>query len=127
MKIFNINRGSTVPYLEMEPIVDGRNDFGKLYIAIQSATVTFSMTNVDTGVKKIANAPAYVVPFNDGGCEDRFKIQYRWKERDVKEPGRYKAEFKIKFDGDIKADGYDDFPTGILVVPIREELIVDIN
>ena len=76
MKIFNINRGSTVPYLEMEPIVDGRNDFGKLYIAIQSATVTFSMTNVDTGVKKIANAPAYVVPFNDGGCEDRFKIQY---------------------------------------------------
>lgn len=116
-----------MPYLEMEPIVDGRNDFGKLFLAIQSATVTFSMTNVETGVKKIANSPAHIVLFNDGGCEEKIKIQYRWKERDVKDPGRYKAEFKIKFDGNIVADGYDIFPSGTLIVPIKEELIVDIN
>ena len=43
MKIFTINKDATLPYLEMEPIVDGRHSFGKLFIAIQSATVKFSM------------------------------------------------------------------------------------
>lgn len=126
MKIFTINKGATLPYLEMEPIVDGRHSFGKLFIAIQSATVKFSMVNVETNVKKIANAEAYVVPFDDGGCEDKFKIQYRWKKRDTAEPGRYKAQFTIKFDNNITVEGMS-LPSGELVVPIHEDLIVCVN
>lgn len=126
MKIFTINKGATLPYLEMEPIVDGRHDFGKLYLAMQSATVKFSMTNVETNVRKIANAEAHVVPFDDGGCADKIKIQYRWKKRDTSESGRYKAQFTIEFDPDITAEGMT-FPSGKLIVPIHEDLIICIN
>lgn len=126
MKQFNINKDSTLPHLEIEPILDGRHSFGKLYYAVQAATVTFSMTNIETNVKKIANSPAQIVFFDDGGCENKFKIRYVWNKRDVNESGRFKAQFKIKFDGNITKEGMD-FPTGELIVPIQEEIIVCIN
>lgn len=126
MKHFNINKDSELPYLEIEPIVNGRNTFLKLYEAIQSASVTFSMKNIDTGVWKIANAKAYVVKCSNQGCEDRFKIQYRWKKRDTKECGRYLAQFKITFSDDI-VSGDTIFPKGELIVPIAEGIIVNIQ
>ena len=126
MKQFNINKDSELPYLEIEPIVNGRNTFLKIYEAIQSAEVTFSMKNIDTGIWKIANAKAYIVNYSDQGCEDRFKIQYRWKKRDTKESGRYLAQFKIKFSDDI-VSGDTTFPKGELIVPIAEGIIVNIQ
>ena len=126
MKQFNINKDSELPYLEIEPIVNGRNTFLKLYEAIQSAEVTFSMKNIDTGVWKIANAKAHIVNCSNQGCEDRFKIQYRWKKRDTKESGRYLAQFKIKFSDDI-VSGDTTFPKGELIVPIAEGIIVNIQ
>lgn len=127
MKTFNIKKNATMPYLEMVPISDGRYDFGRLYIAIQSATVTFSMLNIDTGVKKIANAPVNIVNYDDGGCEDKFKLQYCWKKRDTNESGRFMGRFKIKFDGDITTDEGSSFPTGELLVPIQEDLVINIT
>lgn len=126
MKQFNINKDSELPYLEIEPVVNGRNTFLKLYEAIQSAEVTFSMKNIDTGVWKIANAKAYIVNCSNQGCEDRFKIQYRWKKRDTKESGRYLAQFKIKFSDDI-VSGDTIFPKGELIVPIAEGIVVNIQ
>ena len=126
MKQFNINKNSTLPYLEIEPVNDGRNDFKKLYIAIQSADVFFTMTNMDNGIKKIANAKAHVVSYNDGGCEEKFKIQYRWKERDTKDSGRYLGQFKIRFNDNIKMENII-FPKGDLIVPIAEELVINIH
>lgn len=126
MKQFNINKDATLPYLEIEPIVDGRHSFMKLYEAVQSADVKFSMKNIDTGIWKIANAQAYVVECTEQGCEERFKIQYRWKSRDTKEPGRYLAQFKIIFSDDI-VSGDTTFPSGELIVPIAEDIIVNIN
>ena len=126
MKQFVINKNSTLPYLEIEPIHDGRNTFKKLYLAMQACTVTFSMTNVEDGVKKIANAPCYIVPFNDEICEERYKIQYRWNKRDTDKEGVYIGQFKIKFDTDITAEGVT-FPMGELIVPIAEELQIVVN
>ena len=97
MQQFVINKNSTLPYLEMEAVQDGRHTYKKLYLALQAATVTFSMTNVENGVKKIANAPCYVVPFDTDCCEDKFKIQYRWNKRDTAEAGVYIGQLKIKF------------------------------
>ena len=126
MQQFVINKNSTLPYLEMEAVQDGRHTYKKLYLALQSATVTFSMTNMETGIKKIANAPCYILPINDETCEERFKIQYRWNKRDTSEAGVYIGQFKIKFDNDITVEGMT-FPKGELIVPIAEELQIVVN
>lgn len=125
MKQFNINKDATLPYLEIEPVMNGRNTFRKLYEALQNADISFSMKNIDTGIWKIANAQANIVNSTEKGCEDRFKIQYRWKTRDTKEAGRYLAQFKIKFLNDI-VSGDTIFPKGELIVPIYEDIIVNI-
>lgn len=126
MQQFVINKNSTLPYLEMEAVQDGRHTYKKLYLALQSATVTFSMTNMETGVKKIANAPCYVVPFETDCCEDKFKIQYRWNKRDTSEAGTYIGQFKIKFENEITIEDMT-FPKGELIVPIAEELQIVVN
>ena len=126
MQQFVINKNSTLPYLEMEAVQDGRHTYKKLYLALQSATVTFSMTNMETGVKKIANAPCYVVPFETDCCEDKFKIQYRWNKRDTSEAGTYIGQFKIKFENEITIEDMA-FPKGELIVPIAEELQIVVN
>lgn len=125
MKQFNINKDATLPYLEIEPVMNGRNTFRKLYEALQNADISFSMKNIDTGIWKIANAQANIVNSTEQSCEDRFKIQYRWKTRDTKEAGRYLAQFKIKFLNDI-VSGDTIFPKGELIVPIYEDIIVNI-
>lgn len=125
MKQFNINKDATLPYLEIEPVMNGRNTFRKLYEALQNADISFSMKNIDTGIWKIANAQANIVNSTEQGCEDRFKIQYRWKTRDTKEAGRYLTQFKIKFLNDI-VSGDTIFPKGELIVPIYEDIIVNI-
>lgn len=125
MKQFNIIKDATLPYLEIEPVMNGRNTFRKLYEALQNADISFSMKNIDTGIWKIANAQANIVNSTEQGCEDRFKIQYRWKTRDTKEAGRYLAQFKIKFLNDI-VSGDTIFPKGELIVPIYEDIIVNI-
>lgn len=126
MQQFVINKNSTLPYLEMEVVQDGRHTYKKLYLALQSATVTFSMTNMETGVKKIANAPCYIVPFETDCCEDKFKIQYRWNKRDTSEAGTYIGQFKIKFENEITIEDIT-FPKGELIVPIAEELQIVVN
>lgn len=125
MKQFNINKDATLPYLEIEPVMNGRNTFRKLYEALQNADISFSMKNIDTGIWKIANAQANIVNSTEQGCEDRFKIQYRWKTRDTKEAGRYLAQFKIKFLNDI-VSGDTIFPKGELIVPIYEDIVVNV-
>lgn len=126
MQTFSINKNSTLPYLEIEPIHDGRNTYKKLYYALQAASVTFSMTNIENGVKKIANAPCNIVSFNDENCEEKLKIQYRWNKRDTSEAGNFIGSFKIKFDDKITADNLV-FPKGELIIPIAEELHILIS
>ena len=126
MKQFVINKNSTLPYLEIEPIQDGRNTYKKLYIALQSASATFSMYDMETGAKKIVNAPCNIVSFDNDGCEEKFKIQYRWNKRDTSKAGIYIGQFKLKFEDDITVEGMS-FPKGDLIIPIAEELQIVIN
>lgn len=126
MKQFVINKNSTLPYLEIEPIRDGRHTYKKLYLALQAATVTFTMTNMENGIKKIANAPCHIVPLDIECCEEKYKIQYRWNKRDTAEAGIFIGQFKIFFDDEITVEGIT-FPKGELIVPIAEELQIVIN
>jgi hypothetical protein len=63
-------------------IQDGRNDFRKFHEQIQNANITFTMTNVITGVIKIGKSPAkiqQVLPKSD--CiNDEFYLTYQFSE-----------------------------------------------
>lgn len=122
---FFINKGATLPTLRMEAINDGRYDFSKLNIALQAADVYFNMTNIENGIRKIANQKANVIMKEDDGCEDKYIIEYQWKERDTKTPGLYKGEFRIVFNDTVEVDG-KTLPIGELIVPISQELHIHI-
>lgn len=114
---FNINKNSTLPILKLELIQDGRNDYNKFHELIQNADIFFTLTNVITGVKIIANKKSSiqeVIPESCVGSE--FYLIYQFNEKETSKPGRYIGEFKIVF-----LDG-----SGTLIVPIRETLFINI-
>jgi len=118
---FYLKKGSTLPTLRMDLINDGRHSFHKFLECIQAADITFTMVNVDTNVVKIANARAYVKLRENDSCEEEYVICYDWKPRDTKESGTYKGTFEITFSSEVKNDDYI-YPSGVLNMPIREEL-----
>lgn len=115
---FHINKNSTLPKLKLELIQDGRNDFQKFHDKIQNAIIYFTMTDVITGVKRIAKKITgieQVEPPSD--CVgDEFYLVYNFTARDTSVAGRYVGKFEVEF-----LDG-----TGTLIVPIREELFINI-
>lgn len=128
MQEFFLIRGSVNPPLRVELINDGRYDFKKSFFdnVLQDSTVTFSMKNNESGILKVGKQKANIVLAKSEGCEEKYILQYKWKERDVKEPGTYLAWFEIKFNGDIIENGVE-YPTGNLKVPIEEPLIIVIK
>lgn len=114
---FFINKNATLPVLKLELIRDGRNDFEKFFDMIQNADIYFTMTDVVTGVKRIAKKPTGLQLVQPESCVgDEFYIVYQFTERDTAVAGRFIAQFSIIF-----LDG-----TGTLIVPIRESLIINI-
>ena len=73
MQEFFINKGSVLPVLEMELVKDGRYDFHKSLIndALQDSVVTFSMADEETGILKVAKAPADIVMADEDSCQER--------------------------------------------------------
>lgn len=126
MQEFFINQNSLNPVLRMELVCDGKYDYKKSYIfnnAIQNADVTFSMENTINGVLKISKAKAEIVTATNTGCETKQILQYKWKQRDVNEKGKYKGWFEIKFNDDIFEEGVE-YPTGNLIIPIEDNLVI---
>ena len=112
---FSINKNSTLPLLKMAVIQDGRNDFQKIYELIQNSTVVFTMTDVVTGVKRIGRRPAYY-SLSQGCSIDEYLLTFHFTKKDTAIPGRYVGQFDITF-----LDG-----TGTLIVPIKENLYINI-
>lgn len=115
---FFINKQASLPTLKLELIQDGRNDFHKLFELIQNANIYFTMSDVVTGIKRIAKRPAgtqLVLPQSDCVGEEYY-ITYKFNEKETAVAGRYAAKFTIEF-----LDG-----SGTLIVPIREELFVNV-
>lgn len=124
---WSINKGAELPKLRIELIQDGKTDFHKFYIALQAAdSVSFTMTNLETGIKKIAKAPAEIVYDENSGCEERYFLQYSWKKRDTNEAGTFIGHFHINFNDQVVADGMT-IPKGELIVPIEEDLLINIK
>lgn len=114
---FSINKNSTLPVLKLELIQDGRNDFQKFHEKVQNANIYFTMTDVITGVKRIAKKPTGIEQVEPTNCVgDEFYLTYQFTERDSSVSGRYVGQFEIDF-----LDG-----TGTLIAPIRETLYVNV-
>lgn len=126
MQEFYIKKDSVLPILSMELIFDGRHTYNKFHDAIQAADITFTMTNIDNGIIKIANAPCYIKLKENTNCVDEYLICYNWKKRDTKEKGIYEGEFTINFSNDLTSET-TSFPNGELIIPIREKLIIKIE
>lgn len=115
---FFINKGATLNVLKMELIQDGRNDFQKFFEKIQNANIFFTMTDIITGVKKIAKKKAatqLVLPQSDCTGEEYY-LTYQFSSKETNVASRYVGKFEIEF-----LDG-----TGTLIVPIREELFINV-
>lgn len=115
---FFINKGSTLNPLKMELIQDGRNDFNKFFELIQNANIFFTMTDVITGVKRIAKKKAgtqLVTPQSDCTGEEYYLV-YHFNKKETSVAGRYVGQFEIEF--------LDN--SGTLIVPIRESLMINI-
>lgn len=125
MQQFNIVQNATLPYLEMEVINDGRHNFDKIYIALQAADVTFNMIDNNNGIKRIVNKKCNIVPIEDNGCVEKVKVRYQWNKNDTKEKGQFKGYFKVTFKDNIVMEDIT-FPKGDLIVPIAEELIINV-
>jgi hypothetical protein len=114
---YSINKNSTLPILKLELIQDGRNDFNKFHEKIQNANIYFTMSDVITGVKKIAKKVAGIEQVEPENCVGpEFYLVYQFTERETSVAGRYVGQFEIIF-----LDG-----SGTLIVPIREELFINV-
>lgn len=116
---FYINKGATLPMIILELIQDGRNDYKQFHEKIQNANITFSMWNVESGIKKIGcRAATCLCKTCDGSdCnEEQYYIAYQFRAKDTDTVGTYVGKFEIEF-----LDG-----TGTLIVPIREELFIHV-
>ena len=115
---FFINKNSTLPILKLELIKDGRNDYKQFHELIQNSTITFSMSEVETGLKKIGNKPALcVVKESQSDSEvEEYYLAYQFSKKETKKSGTFAGQFTIEFE-----DG-----SGTLIVPIREELFIHI-
>lgn len=125
---FYINSNSTNPSLRVELVDDGKYDFFTSHIfnaMIEASDVTFSMWD-ENDVLKISKAPCNVFISETSGCEPRYIIEYRWKEKDTRKKGTFKGRFEIPEFGDVTEKG-QVFPSGNLIVPIYEDLIIVIK
>lgn len=101
----------------MELIQDGRNDFNKFHDKIQNANIYFTMSDVITGVKKIAKRTAGIELKEPTNCVgEEFYLVYQFTEKDTAVGGRYVGTFDIEF--------LDN--SGTLIVPIRENLYINV-
>lgn len=117
---FLIKKNATLPMVILELIQDGRNDYKNFHEKVQNATITFSMYDVETGVKKIGCKTATCLCKtcgNGNDCdEEQYYIAYQFTGKDTSKAGRYVGQFTITF-----LDG-----SGTLITPIREELFINV-
>ena len=114
---FYIKKNATLPVLKMQVVKDGRAGYLQLMEDLEVSTIFFSMIDVETGIPKIVSAPAEIVALimAEDGAPTEYYIYFKFSSRDTNTPGRYQGQFLIKND------------EGSLILPIREELYINIQ
>jgi hypothetical protein len=113
---FYIKKNATLPVLKMQVVKDGRSGYLEFMESLEFSTIYFTMIDVETGIPKIVSAPCEIVNLIlPDGATPEYYIYYKFTTRDTNTPGRYEGQFLIKND------------EGNLILPIREELFINIQ
>jgi hypothetical protein len=113
---FFIKKNATLPVLKMQVVKDGRSGYLQLMQDLEVSIIFFTMVEVETGIPKIVSAPAEIVNLIlPEGADPEYYIYFKFTARDTNTPGRYQGQFLIKND------------EGNLILPIREELYINIQ
>jgi hypothetical protein len=110
---FFIKKDSTLPDLKYPLIQQIREKYNITDDMLENVSVTFSMIDAETGLYKIANAPAnLVINYDRLGkpYEEKYTFLYRFRLKDTKKAGRFLGEFKIDFLGEQIGCGSLTFP-----------------
>lgn len=121
---FFIKKNATLPLLKMQVVQDGRSDYQGFMESLADATISFTMINEATGIPKIVSRPAYIVELIglDPNALPEYYVYYRFTKRDTNTVGRYIGQFLIKYN-----QGLLGGPQGDLIVPLRDELFINIQ
>ena len=104
---FNIKKKSTLPFIEVNMIKDGGNDYKFNGADLLTSTIYFYMKDVETGVYKIAKAIALYNKENNS-------IYFQFSKKNTGNTGRYEGEFKIETD------------QGIIDLPLKEKIYINV-
>jgi hypothetical protein len=121
---FFIKKNATLPLLKMQVVQDGRSEYLSFMESLEDATISFTMINEATGIPKIVSKPAYIVELTglDENATPEYYVYYRFTKRDTSTVGRYVGQFLIKYN-----QGLLGGPQGDLIVPLRDELYINIQ
>jgi hypothetical protein len=117
---FFIKKNATLPVLKMQVVKDGRAGYLELMQALEVSSIYFSMINIETGIPKIVSAPCgitnLILPL---GASEEYYIYFQFSKYDTDTVGRYQGQFLIK--------SHLPYNEGNLILPIREELYINIQ
>lgn len=104
---FNIRKGATLPFIEINLIKDGRSDYDYTRTNLTGSTIYFYMKDIDTGIYRILNSIANF-SIND------YTIYYQFTKKNTSKTGRFEGGFKIFTD------------QGLIDLPITDKIYVNI-
>ena len=119
---FFIRQGSSDPILKMRMIDDGKNDKTSFNDLLESADITFEMSDVKTGEPVILNSDCFVTTrtklYNQ--TTEEYYITHRFTETQTSQMGKFEGKITIQFlDTDLN-------PTTKLILPVKEKLYINI-
>jgi hypothetical protein len=104
---FNIKKGATLPFIEVNLIKDGRSDYKYTDSNLIGDTIYFYMKDVETGFYKISNSIATFSTINN-------TIYYQFTKKNTNTVGRFEGGFKV----------YSD--QGLIELPLREKIFINV-
>ena len=113
-KNFFIKQNSTLPVLKYALVHHILQQYDITEDMLDNVAVTFSMIDADTGLYRVANAPANLVINNNRPeypDETKYTLSYRFKLKDTRKSGRFLGEFAIDFLDEEAGCGKLKFPT----------------
>jgi hypothetical protein len=120
---FYIRQGASDPILKMRLIDDGKNDKSSFNDLLESADITFEMSESKTDVPVILNGTCLLTTrtklYNQ--TTDEYYITYRFTEEQTSEIGKFEGKIMVQF------NDTDGNPTTKLILPVKEKLFINIS